>query len=178
MLCRVLAYVSELYSVAWNEALTKKLQDIDILVVSEALKVNNDGLCDVQQVLNDLQLLPSSPQDLSIPFTPVEVFTDDASRWEGCGAHVSVQDYNSSDLIIELERGFMEHNTIFVAPETSLSRSTYDFVALGGTFDHLHAGHKVSVLDVATLIVPHIITFIRFCWLLRQLFVPRSWQSE
>lgn len=164
MLCRVLAYVSELYSVAWNEALTKKLQDIDILVVSEALTVNNNGLRGVQEVLNDLQLLPSSPQELSIPFTPVEVLTDDASRWEGYEAYVSVQDYNNSDLIIELERGFMEHTTIFVAPDTSLSRSTYNFVALGGTFDHLHAGHKVSVLDVAALMVsPHIITLIRFC---------------
>jgi pantetheine-phosphate adenylyltransferase len=134
----VTSYVSELYSKSWNEAVAKKCFDIEFLVVN-SLVTPQLPISRVFQEHEIVKVFSSNPRDPEL--------MDLSSR-------SSTQIVDCNTYFKSLEDGLKQNpDVIFLdaAYERLDVLPSYRFVAVGGSFDQLHNGHRKLLSLSATL---------------------------
>lgn len=130
----IVTYISELYSTTWNEAVNKKIYGLDCIITCDKLQ---------EKVQADLT---------KIPYTIEKVYTNPQVIPENKLNAKEVIDTDS--FVKNLTAGYAISTLHFLdshptATYTSLPQ--YEYVAVGGSFDQLHNGHR-KLLSIASTV--------------------------
>jgi pantetheine-phosphate adenylyltransferase len=136
--CVISDYISKVYSKIWNEFALKNQFDIDCFVVSDL----DDG-----SLVTREEILKSSHLQAFYTFNePNSIDAINALRLQlGCQEVLNVTDTNTLTAYLDDVLGPNSDETVFcfdLCDEEQFSVPRYRRVAIGGTFDRIHNGHR------------------------------------
>lgn len=121
-----LAYASNLYSITWNSVISKSNDFIpEIIVLRDETKLKHLILTE------KIEKIFAEYSKMMCDFSSVD----------------------TSELAREIDMGFEENEVILIEEDqcSKISRYMFDFIAVGGSFDHLHNGHR-KLLNAAAVL--------------------------
>jgi len=129
----IVSYISELYSKTWNEAVNKKIYDLDCIITCDSLQTH-------------LQYdFSKQPYPIEKVYTTTELES----------ATLSVKEVVYTDEMVKnLSKGFDISQIHFIDSHPLAcydALQQFENVAIGGSFDQLHNGHR-KLLFVAAMV--------------------------